>query len=243
MVKVEELGLLNRNVVLQNTSPWKIHQEIDWQLQRRRLETVTHLLDLKKCDILLDVGCGEGFQLDSMVPSLGYAVGVDLQKSKLVVAKKNISNECEFLVADCRFLPFCSNAFSKVICLELLEHVDNPDTVVSEVDRCMKKDGNLIISTPNDEHIVTLQCPHCQNIFPLFGHLHSFSVKNLIRLLSPSFITTNIVYIVNPATVVSVFKHLPFQCWLFFNNLFNKFFGRIGYWVVLRSEKRYKKDA
>ena len=45
-------------------------------------------------------------------------------------------------------MPFADNSFDCVICLETLEHVENPFTALKEIHRVLKPNGKLISSTP-----------------------------------------------------------------------------------------------
>lgn len=46
-------------------------------------------------------------------------------------------------------LPFRSNSFDYIICIEGIEHIENPHHLVRESARVLKKNGFLIITTPN----------------------------------------------------------------------------------------------
>ena len=46
-------------------------------------------------------------------------------------------------------LPFENNFFDAVYCGEIIEHVFDPDHLLDEVKRVLKRNGNCIITTPN----------------------------------------------------------------------------------------------
>jgi SAM-dependent methyltransferase len=51
------------------------------------------------------------------------------------------------VVADAIALPFPDNSFDLVLCLETLEHCDEPWKVTSEIERVSKKNGGIILSS------------------------------------------------------------------------------------------------
>lgn len=51
------------------------------------------------------------------------------------------------IVADAHALPFKDNEFSTVLCTEVLEHVRDPKTVLSEIYRVLKPGGVIILTT------------------------------------------------------------------------------------------------
>jgi SAM-dependent methyltransferase len=59
-------------------------------------------------------------------------------------------NHDQFYIADMREpLPFKDEEFDAVVCIDGIEHIENPFAFVRECNRILKKDGKLIISTPN----------------------------------------------------------------------------------------------
>lgn len=94
----------------------------------------------------LDAGCAYGYALE-VLKSLNYNVfGMDISKYSIKKAKKNC--ECDFIVCDVeRELPFKSETFDLVVCLEVLEHLAKPFQAIRNIfDSC--KDV-MIYTTPN----------------------------------------------------------------------------------------------
>lgn len=50
--------------------------------------------------------------------------------------------------ADIRNLPFDSDRFDTALCIQALEHVDDPHRVLAEVHRVLKKGGRFILTVP-----------------------------------------------------------------------------------------------
>lgn len=107
---------------------------------------------------VLDIGCGRGyidFKLKGSV-SKDYnlqVIGIDSYKPAIDFAntrKKYLHrDDCDFELMDASNLRFENDSFDIVMCLELLEHIKEPQIVIKEMYRVLKKGGFAIISTPN----------------------------------------------------------------------------------------------
>jgi 2-polyprenyl-3-methyl-5-hydroxy-6-metoxy-1,4-benzoquinol methylase len=92
---------------------------------------------------ILDIPCGAG--------AFSYRI---LNQGKEVISA-DIENLLEFgherfCIADMnKPLPFHNKEFDAVVCIDGIEHIENPFAFVRECNRILKKDGKLIISTPN----------------------------------------------------------------------------------------------
>jgi len=92
---------------------------------------------------MLDLGCGEG----SLLEAAGMGgTGVDLHPERLSLATRK---KLHVALADGSNLPFADYSFDMVICMEVLEHVQDMAGVISEVHRVLKPGGRWIISVPN----------------------------------------------------------------------------------------------
>ena len=102
---------------------------------------------------ILDVGCGAGIATEALA-MLGYNMtGLDISKKLISVAKKHttlnnlninyISNDID------AFSPQHASSFDHIICLEMLEHVDEPEKFLQAMAYCLKPNGKLFISTIN----------------------------------------------------------------------------------------------
>ncbi len=94
---------------------------------------------------ILDLGCGDG-DYSQRLKDLGFEViagDIDLARFKY-------KNEIEFKHCDItKELPFADNTFDYVLLMEVVEHLRNPYMVIPEINRIIKNNGALILSTPN----------------------------------------------------------------------------------------------
>jgi len=90
---------------------------------------------------VLDLGCGIGHSYRELAPRV--SVGVDLDPEVLV------DQDRETVHADMRRLPFGGGSFASVISVQSIEHVPDPESVLSEVRRVLEPGGRAVFVTPN----------------------------------------------------------------------------------------------
>jgi len=94
----------------------------------------------------LEIGCATGF----ISSAIGHAVGIDISRVRIVLAKEKHPN-LDFILADGKNLPFRRNAFDTVILPDVLEHMSlaSAKKVVEESEFVA---SNLLLATlPNAE--------------------------------------------------------------------------------------------
>jgi len=95
---------------------------------------------------VLDVGCGVG-QVVARLAEAGFeAHGVDVSEPNIERAKK-FCPRCQLY--DGRKLPFHDAHFASVGALNVLEHVDEPESFIKELVRVTRIDGRIVLSSPN----------------------------------------------------------------------------------------------
>jgi 2-polyprenyl-6-hydroxyphenyl methylase / 3-demethylubiquinone-9 3-methyltransferase len=111
---------------------------------------------------VLDVGCGGGILADAMARSGATVLGIDLAPKSLKVAQlhaleaqtSNVSYR-EVSVEDLALEQPAS--FDVVTCMEMLEHVPDPQSIVSACSALVKPGGWVFFSTINRNGMAYLQ--------------------------------------------------------------------------------------
>lgn len=118
-----------------------------WHL--RRFKEVKNFLNDIKAKKILDIGCHGGrFTFEISQKFSGSSIdGIDISPVAINFAKKKYPT-IHFQVARAEKLPFPTNRFDLVTCLEVLEHVKDPVKVLKEIKRVLKKEGNFIVLIP-----------------------------------------------------------------------------------------------
>lgn len=97
---------------------------------------------------ILDAGCGEGESIARLSPLLPVGVvGCDINLRTVQFAAQRCPQD-HFSVGDLYHLPYPSNYFDLVLCLEVLEHLEHPQEALCQLWRVTKKD--LILSVPHE---------------------------------------------------------------------------------------------
>ena len=139
---------------------------------------------------VLDVGCGANLDYDMAIAVAGKTVhAIDFALNFLRLAPKEHPNV--FLAqASALNLPFRNATFDAVICSETLEHIQDDRTVIAEIARVLKTNGNLFITVPNlwnASRIIQMIKEWNFRIELMEGHVREYSPRQLKRLLSDWF--------------------------------------------------------
>ena len=96
---------------------------------------------------VLEVGCGNGtvmralFELDNL-----ELTGADIYLSGVKFAKKQVP-KVNFIQLDACNIPF-ENKFDAIGCFDVLEHIDNDELVMRQLNKGLKNNGILFITVP-----------------------------------------------------------------------------------------------
>ncbi len=99
-------------------------------------------------DRLLEVGCGEGANLEHLRMVPARTVGVDFSSAKVCWAQRRHS-QARFVCSDAASLPFRDGYFDVVLCRDVLHHVADKPRVVAEMIRVCRSRGLIVIIEPN----------------------------------------------------------------------------------------------
>jgi SAM-dependent methyltransferase len=97
--------------------------------------------------LVLDVGCGTGRYTIHSARGGNTVIGAELVRS---AARGALGRGIPVVVTDSESgLPFLDQTFNRVQCIEVIEHLMDPVVTLREINRVLKPDGELFLSTPN----------------------------------------------------------------------------------------------
>jgi len=145
-------------------------------------------------EVLLNAGCGTGefnfYLRDRFEQSYGVDINADdIASAKVLTEDPNI----QFDTGDITKLDFPDEFFDAVICVDVLEHVDEPEQAVRELRRVLKPGGQLVVTVPNHRYpffydpinfiLERLFRRHLPIGIWGFGHTKLFTQESLVELL------------------------------------------------------------
>lgn len=146
----------------------------------RRFGVDSSFLDGKS---VLEVGCSPAGRLNSM------------QQANLRVGLDPLSHEwrhfyptgINIVQGMGEFLPFTENSFDVVLCLNVLDHVDNPRQVLKEMHRCLKDGGSILLWLQTYSTLRAIR--RVLDVFDL-PHPHHFGDENVRRMMEETGVRT-----------------------------------------------------
>ena len=117
----------------------------------KKIAVIEELVDNHKGKIhLLDIGCGAGDFLASLDNKKYNAVGIEKDKKEYTICKqKNLT----VYNADIYNHNFAGEKFDVITLWHVIEHIPDPHKLLKKVKTLLKKNGVLIMATPNADSL------------------------------------------------------------------------------------------
>ena len=179
---------------------------------------------------LLDVACGQGrLILYGPFPGMKF-YGTDVSRSSLATAlERGYEDVVETNVG--HPLPFPNHSFDVVVCSHILEHLIEPQRLVSEAYRMLRPGGLLVVGVPIclwwtrwlRIHLLPLVVPskRPEALAARFGHVQFFTLPALKQLLGQFRFED-----IRGFRFLSSGRHLPLEDWRWYYRI-NAAWGRM----------------
>jgi 2-polyprenyl-3-methyl-5-hydroxy-6-metoxy-1,4-benzoquinol methylase len=130
-----------------------------------------------KYNKLCDVGCGPGFLLSGIKNKKLF--GIENDESAVKTASKyariyKIDLNKKFKIKD---------KFDVVVCYHVIEHIKNPLTFLLNLKKILKKNGYLILGTPDFDSAMARRYKNKYRLLHDKTHISLFSLDSISRLL------------------------------------------------------------
>ena len=99
---------------------------------------------------VLDIASGEGYGARIISSVASTVVGIDISQEAVSHATATYkSSNLSYKVGTCLCIPLPDQSVDLVVSFETIEHIEEHHLFLAEIKRVLRKDGMLIISTPN----------------------------------------------------------------------------------------------
>jgi len=132
--------------------------------------------------VVLDVGCGLSLFTEIKEKWDFKIIAGDLVFGR-IKERKEERPEISWIVFDASNLPFKTNTIDSIFAGEILEHLQCAELAMKEWNRVQKKDGILIVTTPNRKRRINRLNRQDWPFSP--DHLREFSYEELNRDILP----------------------------------------------------------
>ncbi len=108
---------------------------------------------------VLDLGCGGGFMSEALAQRGATVIGVDPSQPAITIARKHAEAtglSIDYRIGTGESLPVTEGSADIVLCVDVLEHVRDLDTVLDEVRRVLKPGGLFLFDTINRTWLASL---------------------------------------------------------------------------------------
>lgn len=130
---------------------------------------------------ILDLGCGRGAKIP-VLQKRGKVTGIDIS-SEFINNCQQLFPNSKFIVMDGLKLNFPKQTFEQVYCLDVIEHVNNPDLLLKNIKSVLKPKGHLFLDIPyyqSEKLLTTFNPSYPQEVH----HQTVFTYKKIIALLN-----------------------------------------------------------
>lgn len=108
---------------------------------------------IKPNKTILDIGCAVGYFAEKLKEKGCTTYGIEIDKAAAQRAKKFCKKVYISDVTNIHKLKISRGFFDYILLLDILEHLENPQSVLKEIKKFLKTNGEVIISMPNFAHI------------------------------------------------------------------------------------------
>jgi SAM-dependent methyltransferase len=130
-------------------SPWRHHLKKRREYIEMVIKKYLEAYDRSHATTLLDLGCGDGNNLQYLQNYAEKTFGSDYNLVRLVRSFQNYPTTILFL-ADILDYPAQDNVFEIIFFNHVLEHIHNDELALQTVYRILKPNGLLILGIPNE---------------------------------------------------------------------------------------------
>lgn len=145
---------------------------------------------------VLEIGSGEGYGIRELVDKCDKYIAIDKYATKI---NSQIKESKNITFIECEVPPLKNiddNSIDFVVSFQVIEHIHEDKYFLSEIKRVLKKNGKLILTTPNKKMSLS------RNPW----HIREYTVNEMTDLLTNFFPNTKVMGVFGNEKVMSYYK-------------------------------------
>jgi len=145
---------------------------------------------------VLEIGSGEGYGIRELVDKCDKYIAIDKYATKI---NSQIKESKNITFIECEVPPLKNiddNCIDFVVSFQVIEHIHEDQYFLSEIKRVLKKNGKLILSTPNKKMSLS------RNPW----HIREYTVSEMTDLLTDFFPNTKVMGVFGNEKIMSYYK-------------------------------------
>lgn len=181
---------------------------------------------------VIDVGCARADFL-KLIKSTHQIAGIEITKPRAALCNELLGADVVMEADLEKKIDLKDNSYDTVVCMEVLEHLTDPQKTLGELSRVSVK--RVILTVPFNEQVQYLLCVHCAKYTPYSGHLHSFNMDNIQNIVPPDTELTHIELVCNSilSRLPALTFKLPFKIIRIVDQSLNSIFPRAKWMLVI----------
>ena len=143
---------------------------------------------------ILDGGCGLSIWVTDEIRKRYDLHSMDSEEKSIEFCRDYYKDN-RYFVGDLYYIPFPNESFDAITLREVIEHIKEPEKAIKEMKRVLKKEGRVILTTPNYSSPLLFLIENIYNRFfsdmkPYLDEVHpsKFKFHQLRELLKKYFI-------------------------------------------------------
>ena len=144
-----------------------------------RIEYIRENIKIKRNDIVFDYGCGFGSFLYALKEKKILSKGMDFDADSVKFCKSK-----KLDVTDSPLENEKNNSLKLITLFDVIEHLVEPISFLRTANKKLKKNGNILMFTPNIHSISGRLMGPDHNMFAVFNHLCFYNLKSLNYLVT-----------------------------------------------------------
>lgn len=150
-------------------------------LRNRAQKCINIISKYKKSGYLLDIGCSYGFYLYEFKKKGFKVKGIDSAIKAVKYAREKL--HLDVIHSDFYNYNYGNNRYDVITLIDVIEHFSNPTKTIIKIKKILKKDGILVIQTPNYDSLISILTRNKWFWLLIPEHLHLFTPYSISYFL------------------------------------------------------------